>query len=402
VETRRFTHEDLAEATAVLRAGGVVAVPTETVYGLCCSGLDARAVERIYGLKGRPAVKPLSLMIHDFAAAERYCIFVPTGAQALADRFLPGPLTIVLPARETVPDIVRAGGDTVGLRCPDHPLTLELLRELDAPLAGPSANPSGAPSPRSAQAVLDYFDGQIEGVLDGGECAVGVESSIIDMSKTPYRILRVGALSEETVFAALESAMTVIGVTGGTGSGKTTALEAVREQGGLVIDCDAVYHELLRTDRELLGVLDARFPGVIRGGVLDRKALGGIVFADPAALLDLNALTHGAVRREVDRRLQDWAKMGGELAAVDAIALFESGLGERCTHTLAVTAPRERRVERLMRREGISRDYAEKRIDAQKSDTYFAERCDKILINDGTLESLREKCRAQITEWTGR
>jgi dephospho-CoA kinase len=231
---------------------------------------------------------------------------------------------------------------------------------------------------------------------------VGVESTIIDMSKTPYRILRAGALSAETVFSALEDAMTVIGVTGGTGSGKTTALEAIREKGGLVVDCDAVYHELLQTDRELLSALDARFPGVIRDGVLDRKALGGIVFADPAALLDLNALTHGAVRREVGRQLRDWAKMGGELAAVDAIALFESGLGDRCTYTMAITAPRERRIERLMRREGISRDYAGKRIDAQKSDTYFAERCDKILVNDGTLESFREQCRAQIAEWTGR
>ena len=400
--TRVFGREDIPAAAELIRAGGLVAVPTETVYGLCCNGLDEEAVKEIYELKGRPEIKPLSLMVHDFAAAERYCHDIPKAAYALAEKFLPGPLTIILPSKDNVPNIVRAGGDTVGIRCPDHPLTLELLRELDLPMAGPSANSSGAPSPKNAQTVLDYFSGSIRGVLDGGECGIGVESTIIDMSQTPYRILRRGALSEDEIFAELRKSMTVLGITGGTGGGKTTALQAVEEQGGLVIDCDAVYHELLRSDTDMLSELDGRFPGVITGGVIDRKALGRIVFADAQALLELNAITHKYVRRETDRRLTEWALSGGTLAAIDAIALIESGMDADCDAVIGIVAPREIRIQRLMKREGISREYAASRIDAQKSDDWFRENCGHILVNDGTYEEFQEKCRTLITALAGR
>ena len=403
MHTRVFTREQIPEAARIIAAGGLAAVPTETVYGLCCSGLDEQAVREVYELKGRPQVKPLSLMIHDFSAAERYCRDIPEAARTLARRFLPGPLTIILPARtDVVPDIVRAGGGTVGIRCPDHPLTLELLRELDGPMAGPSANPSGAPSPRCAADVLAYFEGKIPCVLDGGACTLGVESTIVDLSSTPYRILRTGALSPETVFQALTESLTVLGITGGTGGGKTTALDTVRRLGGLVIDCDAVYHQLLRTDGDMLAELEARFPGVVAEGTLDRKALGRIVFADPAALADLNAITHKYVRRETNRLLREWALGGGTLAAIDAIALFESGLAERCNAVIGITAPRETRIARLMRREGISREYAASRIDAQKPDSYFEENCDHILVNDGTLEAFQQKCLDLISALAGR
>ena len=403
MQTRIFTRENMDEAVETVKGGGLVAVPTETVYGLCGNGLDPAAVHEIYELKGRPEVKPLSLMVHDFTQAECYCHTIPEAAYALAERFLPGPLTIILPARtDVVPSIVRAGGDTLGIRCPAHPLTLELLRRLELPLAGPSANPSGAPSPKSAEEVMAYFSGSIPGVLDGGHCRVGVESTIIDMSCTPYQILRTGALSEEEVFSALTDSMTVLGITGGTGAGKTTALDAVREQGGLVIDCDAVYHELLRTDMDMLSEIEKRFPGSAPDGVLDRKALGKIVFADAAALLDLNAITHKYVRQETERRLREWARRGGRLAAIDAIALFESGMAERCAAVVGITAPRDVRIRRLMEREDISADYAASRIDAQKPDSYFEENCDHILVNDGTLEQFRQKCRTLISALAGR
>lgn len=400
--TRVFGREDIPAATELIRAGGLVAVPTETVYGLCCNGLDEEAVKEIYELKGRPEVKPLSLMVHDFTAAERYCHDIPAGAYALAEKFLPGPLTIILPSKENVPSIVRAGGETVGIRCPDHPLTLELLRQLQLPMAGPSANPSGAPSPKNAQTVLDYFSGSIRGVLDGGECGIGVESTIIDMSHPPYRILRRGALSEDEVFSILKSSMTVLGITGGTGGGKTTALEAVKEHGGLVIDCDEVYHRLLAKDKEMLSELDERFAGVIADGVIDRKALGRIVFADAAALSDLNAITHKYVRRETDRLLKDHALKGGTLAAIDAIALIESGMAADCDAVIGITAPREMRIQRLMKREGISREYAASRIDAQKSDSWFIDNCDHVLTNDGTYEEFQKKCRTLISALAGR
>ncbi len=136
MRTRHLTTE-IGEAAAILRGGGLVAVPTETVYGLACSGLDEQAVERVYEVKGRPAVKPLSLMVPGAEAIDRLCRDVPEAAYRLAERFWPGPLTIVLKARPEIPAIVRAGGATVGLRCPDHPLTLALLRETGLPFAAP-------------------------------------------------------------------------------------------------------------------------------------------------------------------------------------------------------------------------------------------------------------------------
>ena len=386
METKRVKN-GLEEVAALLRSGGLAAVPTETVYGLAGNGLDEQAVREIYEVKGRPEQKPLSLMVPGPEAMERYCDPVPPAARALAERFWPGPLTLVLKAKVLVPEIVRAGGETVGLRCPDHPLTLELLRLAGVPFAAPSANPSGAPSPKTAEEVLSYFDGKIGAVVDGGPCGLGRESTLLDMSRAPYRILRQGALPAETIADALAEAMTLVGVTGGTGCGKTTALEALEERGALVLDCDRIYHELLERDKELLAELEARFPGTVLDGKLDRKALGAIVFSDPAALERLNQLTHRSVAREVRARLRDWAMAGGTLAAVDAIELIGSGLAERCDFTVGVLADKETRVRRIMARDGISREYALLRIEAQRPDEYFRDNCTVVLENNGDREA---------------
>ena len=190
---------DLSYAVDVLLSGGLVGVPTETVYGLAGNGLDASAVARIYEVKGRPEVKPLSLLVPGLEVAETVCAGIPESARLLADAFWPGPLTIVLPKRRIVPDIVTAGGDTIGVRCPDHPLTLELLRMAGLPAAAPSANFSDMPSPKCAEDVLEYFDGRIECIIDGGRCTLGIESTIISLVTEPYTILRQGALSGECI-----------------------------------------------------------------------------------------------------------------------------------------------------------------------------------------------------------
>ena len=182
----------------------------------------------------------------------------------------------------------------------------------------------------------------------------------------------------------------IIGITGGTGCGKTTLLNTIAEAGGLILDCDAIYHELLRTDPSLLSAIEARFPGTVENGVLQRKKLGAIVFADKEALLDLNAITHAAVKAEVLRRLEAKPK----LAAIDAIALFEGGLAELCDTTVAVTAPTEDRVKRLMARDGISGEYARSRIAAQHDESWFRQRCDCILENNGTQVQFHKKCLA--------
>ena len=182
----------------------------------------------------------------------------------------------------------------------------------------------------------------------------------------------------------------ILGITGGTGCGKTTLLNCIAEQGGLILDCDAIYHALLHTDPSLLRAIEARFPGSVENGTLQRKKLGNLVFSDEKALEDLNAITHGAVKAEVLRRLEDRP----ELAAIDAIALFEGGLAELCDVTVAVTAPEEDRIRRLMIRDGIDRDYAKRRIAAQKSAEWFRERCDFCLENNGTQADFQETCLA--------
>ena len=180
----------------------------------------------------------------------------------------------------------------------------------------------------------------------------------------------------------------IIGITGGTGSGKTTLLNLIRDHGGLVLDCDAIYHKLLSTDTDLLNAIAQRFPGTVEDGTLNRKKLGAIVFADEDALQDLNRITHGAVKQEVLRQLSQKPA----LAAIDAIGLFEGGLGELCDVTVAVTAPKEARIHRLIVRDGITEEYARKRIAAQHDDDWFRERCDHILVNDGKIDAFATNC----------
>ena len=182
----------------------------------------------------------------------------------------------------------------------------------------------------------------------------------------------------------------IIGITGGTGCGKTTLLNLIRDRGGLILDCDVIYHDLLKSDKAMLCAIDTRFPGVIEMGMLNRKKLGNIVFSDQQALLDLNRITHAAVKKEVLRRLESQPK----LAAIDAIGLFEGELAELCDVTVAVTAPEEARVQRLMARDGISETYARSRIAAQHDEAWFLEKCDYVLRNDDTLDAFATKCLA--------
>ena len=182
----------------------------------------------------------------------------------------------------------------------------------------------------------------------------------------------------------------IIGITGGTGCGKTTLLEMIRQHGGLVLDCDRIYHGLLQAGGEMVDRLAQRFPEAMEDGILNRKKLGTIVFSDPAALAELNEITHSAVKAEVLRQLAGKPA----LAAIDAIGLFEGGLAELCDVTVAVTAPEEARIRRLMARDSIPESYARARIAAQKKEDWFRQRCDYVLENDGELDAFATKCVA--------
>ena len=189
--------DKIGAAAKILRDGGLVGIPTETVYGLGANALDGTAVKRIFEAKGRPQDNPLIIHVTGAQWLPRYCADVPPLAYVLARKFWPGPLTMILKRRPIIPDETTAGLDTVAVRCPNHPVTLAIFREAGIPIAAPSANLSGRPSCTTAQDVLEDMDGRISGVVDGGPCAVGVESTILDLTCDPPRLLRPGGLPLE-------------------------------------------------------------------------------------------------------------------------------------------------------------------------------------------------------------
>lgn len=511
------------DAAAILRRGGLLGIPTETVYGLGADALNEDAVSRIFLAKGRPQDNPLIIHVPDASWLESYCRDVPPAAYRLAERFWPGPLTMILPRRDIVPLQTTGGLETVGVRCPNHPVTLAIIEAAGVPIAAPSGNTSGRPSPTTAAHMIEDMDGRIDGIVDGGPCTVGVESTIIDLTVTPPRLLRPGGLPLESLRqvlgeVAVDKAVTgllaagerprapgmkyrhyaphapvtvvtgepersarriqgllsdtagvicfdeyaplfpghiihklgpaadksaqarhvfdalrtfdgtdvteifaqcpddgglglavanrlkkaagfhlidadrplIVGLTGGTGAGKTSALAALEDLGGTVLDCDAVYHQMLRTDHALREAITAAFgPVFCPDGSLDRQKLGTLVFSDHAALDRLNAIVYEYLPPELLRRAQ-----GHTLVGLDAISLMESGLGRLCACTVAVLAPAEDRVRRIMARDGISEDYARLRISAQQPDAFYRERCSHILENNcATPAQFREQAR---------
>lgn len=511
------------DAAAILRRGGLLGIPTETVYGLGADALNEDAVSRIFLAKGRPQDNPLIIHVPDASWLERYCRSVPPAAYQLAERFWPGPLTMILPRRDIVPLQTTGGLETVGVRCPNHPVTLAIIEAAGVPIAAPSGNTSGRPSPTTAAHMIEDMDGRIDGIVDGGPCTVGVESTIIDLTVTPPRLLRPGGLPLESLRqvlgeVAVDKAVTgllaagerprapgmkyrhyaphapvtvvtgepersarriqgllsdtagvicfdeyaplfpghiihklgpaadksaqarhvfdalrtfdgtdvteifaqcpddgglglavanrlkkaagfhlidadrplIVGLTGGTGAGKTSALAALEDLGGTVLDCDAVYHQMLRTDPALREAITAAFgPVFCPDGSLDRQKLGTLVFSDHAALDRLNAIVYEYLPPELLRRAQ-----GHTLVGLDAISLMESGLGRLCACTVAVLAPAEDRVRRIMARDGISEDYARLRISAQQPDAFYRERCSHILENNcATPAQFRDQAR---------
>ena len=502
----------IEEAAAILRRGGLLGIPTETVYGLGADGLNEDAVRRIFLAKGRPQANPLILHVPDAGWLERCCTDIPPAAYALAERFWPGPLTMILPRRDCVPLRTTGGLDTVGVRCPDHPVTRAIIAAADTPVAAPSGNTSGRPSPTCARHMMEDMMGKIDGIVDGGDCAVGVESTIIDLTVQPPRLLRPGGLPLEELEAVLgevavdkavrqrlgdgekakapgmkyrhyapRAAVTVvtgtprrsaayirehlpagagvicfdeyaplfaghivhrlgsqedklaqaqhvfdalrtfddtdvtaifaqcpdesglglavgnrlkkaagfhtvdvsplvIGFTGPTGAGKTSALRALERLGGLVLDCDAVYHDLLRTDSTLRDAITGAFGQVFApDGTLDRQRLGTVVFSDPAALDTLNRIIYARLPRELLRRMDE---SSAPVVGIDAINLVESGLCRLCRRTVAVLAPSEQRVRRIMARDGIPEEYARLRVQAQKEDEFYRTHCTDTLFND--------------------
>jgi L-threonylcarbamoyladenylate synthase len=209
----------LEQAILTLTQGGIVAFPTETVYGLGADATNPSAIDKIFKAKGRPPTNPLIVHVADIAIARQYTTAWTPIAQKLAEQFWPGPLTLVLPKAEAICAAVTAGGKTVGLRVPNHPLALELLRGFDGPIAAPSANRANHISPTTAEHVRDELGDRVDLILDGGPCAVGIESTVLDLSSTVPKILRPGGVSKSQI----ESIIGLVDLFDGTVDEKTAA-----------------------------------------------------------------------------------------------------------------------------------------------------------------------------------
>ena len=206
MKTLRLSGDDPASvgiAARILKSGGLVAIPTETVYGLGANGLDENAVAQIFQVKGRPQDNPLILHVADPEQMELFAHHIPEEAYTLARHFWPGPLTMILPAKPIVPKRTTGGRDTVGIRCPDCDVTRAIIRAAGIPVAAPSANTSGKPSTTTADHVLHDHDGKIAAVVDGGMSRVGVESTIVDLTERPARLLRPGGITPEQLLGVL-------------------------------------------------------------------------------------------------------------------------------------------------------------------------------------------------------
>jgi len=193
--------------------------------------------------------------------------------------------------------------------------------------------------------------------------------------------------------------MYIIGITGGSGAGKTSAARALQTLGAVTLDCDEIYHELLLSNAEMSAKIKTRFEGVTKGGSIDRQKLGKVVWGDPSALLELNMITHKYISDEIEQSIESFRARGEKIIAIDAIALIESGQSGKCDVVVGVTAPAETRTNRIMKRDGLTNTQAQIRIDAQKPDSFYLENCDHILENIyNTPSEFEKKCRKFFEE----
>ena len=516
LKTRSLTEDeaDIKTAADILKRGGIVVIPTETVYGLAADAFDPDAVRRVFEAKGRPADNPLIIHISEFSQIYGIAASVPESAKKLADAFWPGPLTMILPKRAEVPDVTSGGLDTVAVRMPSHPVANKII-SLSCPLAAPSANISGFPSPTRFEYAADDMTGRVDAICDGGDCDVGVESTVVTLCSDVPVILRPGGVTKEMLEGVLgevrvadavlnpmgsgETAASpgmkykhyspkaeltvvrgtaeefalylersdcdaalvfeddlapggpitmvkrdvkfvtfgssgdpasqarrlfdalreldgagakrvlarspskkgvglavcnrlyrsagfrfanavrrpVIGLTGPTGAGKGFVSDYLRTLGCYITDTDLIAREITAKGSPLLPVLAEAFgEDIIKNGELDRRLLASRAFADKESQQKLNAITHPEIMRIAAKRANDALDEGYAAAVIDAPLLFEAGGEKYCDKVVAVVAPRELRIKRVMERDGITREEALRRMGVQHDDEFYTSRAD--------------------------
>lgn len=527
------TQSDIETASAILREGGLVAMPTETVYGLAANALDGEAVRRIFEAKGRPMDNPLIVHVANFSDIGRLRLVsqIPEKAVKLANVFWPGPLTIIMPKGDVIPDEVSAGLSTVAIRIPSHPDAQKLLKTSGLALAAPSANTSGKPSPTTAQHVIDDMEGRIEAVIDGGSCSVGVESTVITLATDTPRILRPGLITREEIEAVigaievdhavlhqlennekasspgmkykhyaprtrvvllrgsderyltymnrlyardphvaalcydedkpqlnmpcitiggmedekaqaqalfdalravddLEDVHTVyahcptatgvgmalynrliraaafevidlpekriIGLTGQTGAGKSEAAKLLSESGFPVVSADEAARRAVE-DSEVKAMLCAAFGDVLLpDGSLNRQLVAKIAFSTPENTETLNHITHPKISEIM---LMQANQSDSDIVIFDASQLFEAHEDVFCCRIVGILADPKIRRERIMQRDGLSREEAERRMSAQLSEQFFINHCDDILYNNGSAQAFSDAVRQYGERW---
>lgn len=503
---------DIERAGQILRDGGLVAIPTETVYGLAANALDSAAVRRIYAAKGRPSDNPLIVHISDFSQLAPLVRQVPESAKKLADAFWPGPLTIILPRSALIPDGTSGGLDTVAVRFPAHPMARAVIDAAGVPLAAPSANLSGRPSPTAFAHVRADLDGRVEALLDGGDCDVGVESTVITLAKRVPTVLRPGGVTvpqlqavlgevlvdpavvhqmeagakaaspgmkykhyspaaevtivdaspEEYVdyvnkqeechalcfdedvpflkvpfvsygsrydgrkqahllFSALHYLDTIgarrvyaripskngvglavynrliraagfsvvnpkgrflVGLVGPSGAGKSTVADLLLQAGCAVIDCDALTRSPEVYDAACLRELREAFgDDVAPADKLDRGLLASRAFSTQQGKKRLEDITFPRILHCLREKIAEDEARGCRVIVLDAPTLFEAGLDRSCARILAVTAPVEERLARVLKRDGITEEKAALRFSAQPDASFYTSRADYVLEN---------------------
>ena len=533
-ELLKANSESIQHGGELLRLGKLVVFPTETVYGIGANALDANAVEKIFIAKGRPQDNPLIVHVNSVEEVMPLVRMFPPVAKKLAEAFWPGPLTMILPRSGLVPASVSAGLDTVAIRVPSHPVARQLIAAAGVPVAAPSANRSGRPSPTSAQHCITDLNGHVDLILDGGECEVGVESTVITLAGEKPRILRPGGITPEQLeeiigsveidhgvinpvegqvsspgmkyrhyapkahvtllngsleqfenfckqhkqpgmwavlfdedmakaknwdipviaygsftnantqanrlFAMLreldeknaqvvyirapkpqgmglavynrllraasfkqydleENMPFMIGLTGQTGAGKSYVAEHLRELGYDVIDADAISREVVQQGKPCLSDIAQVFGTAVltNTGELDRKAVAEIVFSNLARKKQFEDIIFPYIMEEI-QIIADSLKAKSRVVFLDGPTLFESGANKGCAKIVSVLAPDNLRLERILKRDAISVELAQKRIASQHSSEFFSTHSNYVINNNSTPEALRDNVEKMLSE----